>query len=165
MTPGEPVVLIGAGENRLERRYDTRIELAVNRLSEPESSDSTWHGVAIGPIRRHRVVRVADRDDRRLERQVTRRLGEVHDQQRSYPVRERPQRGEIGHAEIGQWLRERTLLGKAQEAVWQLAARGFGLWRGDVVITGSLVVTVDIGVGERLDFAIDGIGETSMTAV
>jgi 2-keto-4-pentenoate hydratase len=49
----------------------------------------------------------------------------------------------------------------ANLAVW----RGRPMTAGMVVITGSLVVTVDIGVGERLDFAIDGIGETSMTAV
>jgi 2-keto-4-pentenoate hydratase len=35
---------------------------------------------------------------------------------------------------------------------------------GMVVITGSLVTTVDIAPGERLDFAIDGIGDVSMTA-
>jgi hypothetical protein len=34
-----------------------------------------------------------------------------------------------------------------------------------VVITGSVIVTVDIVPGERLDFALDGIGETSMTAI
>jgi 2-keto-4-pentenoate hydratase len=44
-------------------------------------------------------------------------------------------------------------------------SRGRPMTAGMVVITGSLVVTVDIGVGERLDFAIDGIGEASMTAV
>src|SRR5262245_1112436 len=35
---------------------------------------------------------------------------------------------------------------------------------GMVVITGSVVTTVDIAPGERLDFALDGVGETSMTA-
>jgi 2-keto-4-pentenoate hydratase len=35
---------------------------------------------------------------------------------------------------------------------------------GMVVITGSLVATVDIAPGERLDFAIDGVGDASMTA-
>jgi 2-oxo-3-hexenedioate decarboxylase/2-keto-4-pentenoate hydratase len=35
---------------------------------------------------------------------------------------------------------------------------------GMVVITGSVIPTVDIAPGERLDFALDGIGETSMTA-
>ena len=34
-----------------------------------------------------------------------------------------------------------------------------------VVITGSVLVTVDIAAGERLDFTLDGVGETSMTAV
>jgi hypothetical protein len=33
-----------------------------------------------------------------------------------------------------------------------------------VVITGSVIPTVDIAVGERLDFALGGIGETSLTA-
>jgi 2-keto-4-pentenoate hydratase len=36
---------------------------------------------------------------------------------------------------------------------------------GMVVITGSVIPTVDIAVGERLDFALDGIGETSLTAM
>ena len=35
---------------------------------------------------------------------------------------------------------------------------------GMVVITGSVMVTVDIAPGERLDFALDGVGEVSMTA-
>ena len=34
---------------------------------------------------------------------------------------------------------------------------------GMVVITGSVITTVDIAAGERLDFALDGVGETSMT--
>jgi 2-keto-4-pentenoate hydratase len=33
-----------------------------------------------------------------------------------------------------------------------------------VVITGSLVATTDIAPGESLDFAIEGVGEVSMTA-
>ena len=35
---------------------------------------------------------------------------------------------------------------------------------GMVVITGSVVTTVDIAPGERLDFVLDGVGSTSMTA-
>jgi 2-oxo-3-hexenedioate decarboxylase/2-keto-4-pentenoate hydratase len=35
---------------------------------------------------------------------------------------------------------------------------------GMVVITGSAIPTVDIAVGERLDFALDRIGETSLMA-
>ena len=35
---------------------------------------------------------------------------------------------------------------------------------GMVAITGSVMVTVDIARGERLDFSLDGIGETSLTA-
>jgi len=42
--------------------------------------------------------------------------------------------------------------------------RGLPITAGMVVITGSVVATVDIAPGERLDFALDGIGETSMTA-
>jgi len=33
-----------------------------------------------------------------------------------------------------------------------------------IVITGSVVTTVDIAAGERLDFVLDGIGEVSLTA-
>jgi 2-keto-4-pentenoate hydratase len=43
--------------------------------------------------------------------------------------------------------------------------RGRPITAGMVVITGSVVTTVDIAPGERLDFALDGIGETSMTAI
>jgi 2-keto-4-pentenoate hydratase len=35
---------------------------------------------------------------------------------------------------------------------------------GMVVITGSVVTTVDIAPGERLDFALDGVGETTIMA-
>jgi 2-keto-4-pentenoate hydratase len=42
--------------------------------------------------------------------------------------------------------------------------RGRPMTAGMVVITGSVLATVDIAPGERLDFALDGIGETSMTA-
>jgi 2-keto-4-pentenoate hydratase len=42
--------------------------------------------------------------------------------------------------------------------------RGRPMTKGMVVITGSVVTTVDIAPGERLDFALEGIGETSMTA-
>ena len=45
------------------------------------------------------------------------------------------------------------------------ADHGRPMTAGMVVITGSLVVTVDIAPGERLDFAIDGVGEASLTAV
>jgi 2-keto-4-pentenoate hydratase len=43
------------------------------------------------------------------------------------------------------------------------AARGRPLEAGMVVITGSVVPTIDIAPGERLDFALDGVGEASMT--
>jgi 2-keto-4-pentenoate hydratase len=35
---------------------------------------------------------------------------------------------------------------------------------GMVVITGSVIPTVDIAAGERLDFALEGVGETSLAA-
>lgn len=41
--------------------------------------------------------------------------------------------------------------------------RGRPIKAGMVVITGSLVTTVDIAPGERLDFAIDGVGDVSMS--
>jgi 2-keto-4-pentenoate hydratase len=43
------------------------------------------------------------------------------------------------------------------------ADRGRPLKAGMVVITGSVVPTIDIGIGERLDFMLDGVGEVSMT--
>jgi 2-keto-4-pentenoate hydratase len=44
------------------------------------------------------------------------------------------------------------------------ADHGRPMTAGMVVITGSVLATVDIAAGERLDFALDGVGETSMTA-
>jgi 2-keto-4-pentenoate hydratase len=44
------------------------------------------------------------------------------------------------------------------------ADRGRPLTAGMVVITGSVVPTIDIAPGERLDFALDGVGEVAMTA-
>ena len=46
----------------------------------------------------------------------------------------------------------------------QAAECGRPIAAGMVVITGSVIPTVDIAPGERLDFALDGIGETSLTA-
>ena len=44
------------------------------------------------------------------------------------------------------------------------ADHGQPMRAGMVVITGSVLATVDIDIGERLDFALDGVGEVSMTA-
>jgi 2-keto-4-pentenoate hydratase len=44
------------------------------------------------------------------------------------------------------------------------AERGRPMTAGMVVITGSVLATVDIAAGERLDFTLNGVGETSMTA-
>jgi 2-keto-4-pentenoate hydratase len=46
----------------------------------------------------------------------------------------------------------------------QAADCGRSMTAGMVVITGSVIPTVDIAVGERLDFALDGVGATSLTA-
>jgi 2-keto-4-pentenoate hydratase len=46
----------------------------------------------------------------------------------------------------------------------QAAECGRPMTAGMVVITGSVIPTVDIAIGERLDFALDGIGATSLTA-
>lgn len=43
------------------------------------------------------------------------------------------------------------------------AQRGRPIETGMVVITGSVITTVDIAAGDRLDFALDGVGEASMT--
>lgn len=42
--------------------------------------------------------------------------------------------------------------------------RGRPMAAGMVVITGSVVTTVDIAPGERLDFALEGVGETTLSA-
>jgi 2-keto-4-pentenoate hydratase len=66
---------------------------------------------------------------------------------------------------------QEELVGKTDDPMGALAwvanlaaSRGRPMTKGMVVITGSLVVTVDIAPGERLDFAIDGVGDVSMTA-
>ena len=46
----------------------------------------------------------------------------------------------------------------------QAADVGRPMQAGMVAITGSVMVTVDIARGERLDFSLAGIGETSLTA-
>jgi len=42
--------------------------------------------------------------------------------------------------------------------------RGRPMRRDMIVITGSVVTTVDIAPGERLDFILDGVGEASLSA-
>ena len=42
--------------------------------------------------------------------------------------------------------------------------RGRPIESGMVVITGSVVTTVDIAPGERLDFVLEGVGEASLSA-
>ena len=44
------------------------------------------------------------------------------------------------------------------------ADRGRPLKAGMVVITGSVVPTIDIAPGERLDFSLEGVGDVSMSA-
>jgi 2-keto-4-pentenoate hydratase len=46
----------------------------------------------------------------------------------------------------------------------QAVACGRSMTAGMVAITGSVIVTVDIAPGERFDFALDGVGDVSMTA-
>ena len=46
----------------------------------------------------------------------------------------------------------------------QAAECGRPMSAGMVVITGSVVQTVDIQPGERLEFALEGVGEVSLTA-
>ena len=43
--------------------------------------------------------------------------------------------------------------------------RGRPISAGMVVITGSVIATVDIAAGERLGFVLDGIGECELAAV
>jgi 2-oxo-3-hexenedioate decarboxylase/2-keto-4-pentenoate hydratase len=46
----------------------------------------------------------------------------------------------------------------------QAAGCGRPLGTGMVVITGSVILTVDIAPGERLDFGLDGLGTVTLTA-
>ena len=66
----ESVLLVGTRKDRFERGHDTCVELTFNRLSEPQPRDSARHGITIGPIRGHRVVRVGHGDDARHKRDV-----------------------------------------------------------------------------------------------
>lgn len=43
-----------------------------------------------------------------------------------------------------------------------LAARGLGLWRSDVVMTGSLITSKTPKPGDRLRFAVDGLGAAEL---
>ncbi len=45
------------------------------------------------------------------------------------------------------------------------AERGRPIAAGMVVITGSVMPPVDVAPGDRLEFALEGIGETAMLAV
>jgi 2-keto-4-pentenoate hydratase len=47
----------------------------------------------------------------------------------------------------------------------QAAERGRPLTPGMVVITGSVIPTVDIAPGERLDFSLEGLGSVALTAL
>jgi 2-keto-4-pentenoate hydratase len=61
------------------------------------------------------------------------------------------------------------LVGKTDDPMGALAwvanlaaDRGRPLTKGMVVITGSVVPTIDIGIGERVDFGLEGVGEVSL---
>ena len=45
------------------------------------------------------------------------------------------------------------------------AEQGRPMTAGMVVITGSVITTLDVAPGERLDFTLEGVGSTAMTAV
>ena len=116
-----------------------------------------------GPQRRLQVQQGAVADRRqRLERRHRHRRGQG---------RRRP--GSISTASRGVLKRngKEEAAGKTDDPMGALAwlanlavERGRPMTAGMVVITGSVIATVDIAPGERLDFAIDGVGDVSMTA-
>src|SRR5919199_1587 len=61
------VTLVGTREDRLKGGDYGRVELTLHRLGESQSRDSARHCIPIRPIRRHRVVRVGNRNDSRDE--------------------------------------------------------------------------------------------------
>src|SRR6266404_5577182 len=69
-TDPQPILLWRASENCLESGNDGGIELRFDRLRQTETSHATWHRIAIRTIRRHRVVRISNRDDPRKYRNV-----------------------------------------------------------------------------------------------
>src|SRR5207247_8949194 len=60
-----PVLLWRRRQDRLKRSDDGRVELAFNCLRKAHSSNPTWHRIAVGPVRGHRVVGVGDGNDPR----------------------------------------------------------------------------------------------------
>ena len=71
----------------------------------------------------------------------------------------------INAEEVGRG-RGRDVLGHPFEALaWlanNLAARGLGLWRSDIVITGSLVTTKFAKAGDRVRFSVESLGEVEL---
>ena len=65
---GQPVALVCPCEDRLKGSHYGRVKLRLDRLCEPKASNTAWHGVAIRPIRGHRVVGIGyGNDPRKLE--------------------------------------------------------------------------------------------------
>jgi 2-keto-4-pentenoate hydratase len=71
----------------------------------------------------------------------------------------------INGAEVGAGF-GRDVMGHPFEALaWianNLAARGLGLWRSDIVITGSLVTTKSASAGDRVRFSLESLGEVEL---
>ncbi len=57
-------------EDSLKSCHNGCIELALDRLRQTNARHLAWHRVAIGPLRRHRVVRIGDRNDPRKKRDL-----------------------------------------------------------------------------------------------
>src|SRR6266567_1067226 len=62
-TTSETILLVCAGEYRLERRNYRCIKLCFHSLCESETRHPTRHRIAIRTVRRHRVVCVGNGDD------------------------------------------------------------------------------------------------------
>src|SRR5439155_2677253 len=58
------------GQNTLADVDDRRVELRRGAFVETPQRLFAWKPLSVGPIRRHRVVRVTDQDDPRLDRNV-----------------------------------------------------------------------------------------------
>ena len=63
-----PITLVRPGEDGFKCCHNRRVELRLDSLSETHSRHTTGHGVTVRPIRRHRVVRICNRDDPRQKR-------------------------------------------------------------------------------------------------
>ena len=157
---------------RIECELAVRLGRDLPKGPQPYTRESVRAAVSRG----HGGVRADRGPQRRLQVQQ----GPVADRRQRLERRHRHRRGEGAAGRLRSQRHSRRLLkrngkekatGKTDDPMGALAwvanlaaEHGRPMTAGMVVITGSVLATVDIAPGERLDFTLDGVGETSMTA-